>query len=82
MAVAMICTQCGTEGPTRQHTPGSFAVELLLFLFFIIPGVVYGIWRLAARKQVCRICGSPNVVPVETPMGRKLRENLGRPKAT
>jgi hypothetical protein len=54
-------------------------MELLLFLFFIVPGVIYGIWRLAARKDVCASCLSDSLVPINSPMGRTLANRAPRP---
>jgi hypothetical protein len=67
-----ICTRCGTIGWPKRYTPGSFAIELLLFLFFIIPGVIYGVWRLTARKWVCAACLADALVPIDSPTGRAL----------
>jgi hypothetical protein len=69
---AMICTRCGTIGAPKRYTPGSFGVELLLFLFLIVPGVIYGVWRLAARKWVCATCMADALVPIDSPRGRAL----------
>jgi p-aminobenzoyl-glutamate transporter AbgT len=68
----MICTRCGTIGWPKRYTPGSFGVELLLFLLFIIPGLIYGVWRLAARKWVCATCMADALVPIDSPTGRAL----------
>jgi predicted RNA-binding Zn-ribbon protein involved in translation (DUF1610 family) len=72
----MICTRCGSQAYPKKHTPGSFGVELLLFLFFIIPGIIYGVWRLSGRKLVCPACGSDAIVPTETPAGRALAQQF------
>ena len=72
----MVCTRCGTVGWPKRHTPGTFAVELLLFLFFIIPGVIYGIWRLAARRDVCAACLSDAIVPVNSPIGQSIMNRV------
>jgi hypothetical protein len=66
----MVCTRCGTVGLPKRHTPGSFGVELLPFLLFIIPGIVYGVWRLSARTWVCGVCMADVLVPVDSPMGK------------
>ena len=68
----MVCTHCGTIGWPKRYTPGSFGTELLLFLFFIIPGLIYGIWRIAARKDVCAACLSDALVPIGSPAGRAM----------
>jgi len=70
----MICTQCGTIGWPKHYTPGSFGMELFLFLFLIIPGLIYGVWRLAARKWVCAACMADALVPIDSPKGRALAD--------
>jgi hypothetical protein len=73
----MICTRCGTIGRPKRHTPGSLALELFLFLFFIIPGLLYGVWRLSARKWVCAACQADTLVPIDSPRGRALANPSG-----
>ena len=70
----MVCLQCGHNGKTVQKTPGSTGVELLCWLLFIVPGVIYGLWRMSARRQVCAMCGHDKLVPPQSPAGRKLLE--------
>ena len=48
-------------------TPGTIGMELLMWLFFLLPGVIYSIWRIAARYQGCPACGAKNGIPIETP---------------
>jgi hypothetical protein len=69
---SVICSACGTRGESKTHTRGSFAIELILWLCFIIPGLIYSVWRLTSRRKVCRACGSSDLVPVNSPRGRKL----------
>lgn len=68
----MVCVVCGNVGKLKSETPGSMVIELILWLFFIIPGLIYSFWRLSSRKMVCAVCGSPNMVPVDSPRGKKL----------
>jgi hypothetical protein len=68
----MVCTRCGSFGKPKRHTPGSFPVELLLFLLFIIPGIIDGLWRLSARKLVCSVCMADALVPVDSPIGKSV----------
>lgn len=79
--VQMVCTRCGTIGFPKRHTPGSFAVELILFLFFIVPGLIYGAWRLTARKWVCAACTADALVPIDSPTGRAIIERNRLPEA-
>lgn len=67
-----VCKQCGTVGDTTKSTPGSMAIELLLWLCFLIPGLIYSLWRLSRRHEVCRACGSKDLVPADTPVGRAI----------
>lgn len=68
----MVCTACGTRGNPARHTRGSIFIELVLWLCLIIPGVIYSIWRLSSKQDVCPACGQPNMIPVNTPAGKKL----------
>lgn len=71
----MVCTQCGCTG-TEGHTKGSFLIELVLWLFMCVPGLIYSIWRLTTRGQVCSACKSDRLVPANSPVGQNL---LSRP---
>lgn len=67
-----VCTTCGHLGPTRTITKGSIWIEIFLWCFFILPGVIYSIWRHTTRRIGCSACGSEQVVPVDSPVGKKL----------
>ena len=64
MTKALFCTRCLTEGRPVSKTPGSVGVEIVLWLFFCLPGLIYSIWRLASRYDGCASCGSRELVPV------------------
>ncbi len=69
---SMVCTTCGHHGPTRAHTRGSLAIEIVLWLAFILPGLVYSLWRLSSRRQVCASCGAESILPADSPVGRRM----------
>jgi len=73
----LICTACGTIGKTKSHTRGSIFIEIILWLCFLIPGLIYSLWRLTTRSKVCKVCGAAQLVPVSSPAGRTLAEKLG-----
>lgn len=73
MSAQMICTNCGTAGKPKMRTKGSFLVEVALWICFIIPGLLYSLWRMTSREKVCPSCGAINMVPLDSPMGRKLQ---------
>lgn len=74
MAKKFICSNCGNQGPGTAHTRGSIFIEIILWLCFLIPGFIYSIWRLTTRTSVCKVCKSHDLVPLDTPRGRKLAQ--------
>ena len=68
----MICTRCGSQAGARSVTRGSFFIEIILWLCFLIPGLIYTIWRLTTRHKACRACGSAELVPTDSPAGKAL----------
>lgn len=72
----MICTQCNMQGRGETVRPGSFIIEVILWLFFIVPGIIYSIWRICAKYKVCKTCGGRTLIPKDSPAGMKLMEDL------
>lgn len=66
------CTDCGSIGESKTVTKGSIWIEVVLWLCFIVPGLIYSIWRHATRHEACSMCGSQSIVPLDTPVGREL----------
>lgn len=64
---AMYCSTCGSEGPTQTSTKGSIWLEIVLWLCFIVPGVIYSVWRLTTRHKVCASCGATTLMPPNSP---------------
>jgi hypothetical protein len=69
---SMICPNCGTRGEPKTLTQGNMLIELILWLCFLIPGLIYSIWRLSSRKQVCPACEMPGMIGIHTPNGQLL----------
>lgn len=72
MSKELICTQCGSIGKGKTVTRGNLLIEILAYFFMIIPGLIYSIWRLTTRYTACSVCGNQTLVPVDSPMGKKL----------
>jgi hypothetical protein len=66
------CLACEHVGPARRATRGSTLIEIVLWLCFLLPGLVYSLWRLSTRQDVCASCGSTQIVPPESPAGRRI----------
>jgi len=72
MAKEMMCTNCGHVGKPKRYTKGSMIVELGLWICFLIPGLIYSIWRLSSRYDGCPKCRASNMVPLTSPVAQKL----------
>jgi len=57
-----ICENCNFVGRPKKMVKGSPAIELLLLLLFVVPGVIYGIWRLTTKYNVCPKCKKDSMV--------------------
>lgn len=73
----VVCTSCGYVGEPIAITKGSIWIEVVLWLCFLVPGLIYSIWRLSTRYDGCPSCGQTTIIPVDSPMAKKfLRENF------
>lgn len=75
-----ICTVCGFIGKPKKVTRGNFSVEVTLWLFlwwlFLLPPLIYSLWRVSNKYNVCPKCNSTVIVPIDTPNGRALLRSL------
>ena len=73
-----VCTVCQSSfGSPKTVTPGSPAVELLLYGLLFIPGLLYTSYRLANLRKVCPKCGASDFVGTDTPRGLTILARLG-----
>lgn len=77
MTKQLICSGCGSVGKTKREVKGNLAVEIVLWLFFLIPGLIYSLWRQGTYHEICAVCGSTNLIPVGSPVGQKLLRDHG-----
>ncbi len=75
MAKEMFCTNCGNKGKPKTKTRGSIFIEIILWLALIVPGVIYSIWRLTTRYKACPTCGASNMVPLDSPVAKKMLQS-------
>jgi hypothetical protein len=50
------CHICGKDGKGKKVLAGSAGVELLMWIFFLLPGVLYSLWRHSAKSYQCPHC--------------------------
>jgi hypothetical protein len=72
MTDGYICSSCGYRGKPQTRTQGNILIEIILWFFFLIPGLIYSIWRMASRKKVCPKCNLETMIPLNSPIGQKM----------
>lgn len=73
----LICPDCGRKAYVKDVTRGSTSLEVVLWLFFLLPGLAYSIWRHSARHSKCPDCGATDMVPIDSFRGKQIIEELG-----
>lgn len=68
----MFCKSCHFVDSTKRNMPGSILIEIILWLCFLIPGIIYTLWRHSATKQVCKSCGSKEIIPINSPLAQQI----------
>lgn len=74
MAASFVCTSCGYVGRPASTVKGSILIEILLWCFFLVPGIIYSIWRISTKQSVCPKCRRATMIPSDTPVGAKLAQ--------
>ena len=59
------CTSCKSYSPVSKIR-GSSWIELVLWLCYIIPGVIYSIWRRSGKSSVCVNCNSSTLIALDS----------------
>lgn len=72
MATTLVCRKCGSLGKTKRAPKGHLMLEIVLWFCYIVPGLIYTIWRQTTYRQICTVCGSDDLVPHDSPMGRQI----------
>ena len=47
-------------------------MEVFCWLLFLLPGLIYSIWRLTSRYNACPKCKNASMIPLDTPKGQEL----------
>ena len=72
----LICKACGQIGKSKRAAKGSLGIEILLWCCFLVPGIIYSIFRQASIHKACRSCGSADLIPLDSPMGKELAAKM------
>ena len=69
----VVCRSCGRYAAIPgKRMPGNLALEVLLWFFYLIPGVIYTMWRRQDSNAVryCTECDSQDLLPIFSPEGQ------------
>ena len=75
MRKKMLCPNCGHEGRGIGIRPGSGVIECFLWLLFIVPGLIYLMWRSNGKFRGCPKCES-RMIPGDSPRANMLRQQF------
>jgi hypothetical protein len=75
MADLKICTECYEFSFGELDRRGGCLIEIVLWCAFIVPGLIYSIWRRTNTTRTCPKCGG-TVIPADTPRGRDLAKRF------
>lgn len=67
-SIPFYCKHCGFIGVPETYRPGSVGLEVLLFLFLILPWIIYRAVRLSKKYDGCPRCGTPHMIPADSPL--------------
>jgi len=57
-----VCMECGCQREPIDAKRGLLVIEIFMWLLYIIPGIIYSIWRRVRKQKVCSKCRTPSVV--------------------
>ena len=69
----VVCRSCGRYASVPgKRMPGNLAIEVILWFFYLFPGVIYTIWRRQDSNAVkyCVECDSKDLLPIFSPEGQ------------
>lgn len=58
------CATCKTFS-ARCASKGSGWIELVLYFFWIVPGILYSLWRRTGRTRSCPRCGAGTILDLK-----------------
>lgn len=76
-----VCKDCGFTGKVIKTAKGSLLIEMVLWLCFLVPGVIYTLWRFSNRVYHCPSCHGQSLIPINSPVGIKLLQGEGHVSA-
>jgi hypothetical protein len=86
----LYCQNCGDTGRPVTRVKGSFLTEALIWIaglffglivswWFLLPAVLYSVWRLSTKDRVCPTCAAPRMIPLDSPKAKAARAGTTAP---
>ena len=69
-----VCMECSCQRDPIWVKRGWLIVEIVMWLLYILPGVIYSIWRRVRKQQVCPNCLNPAMVLTTSSRVMKVRQ--------
>jgi hypothetical protein len=69
---AYLCTHCGKRGYPVLAPRGHVFFEVILWVCYVVPGIIYSIWRRVRTKEVCPFCNHSSMVSSYSPKAKML----------
>ncbi len=71
-----ICLECGCQRDPIRAKRGLLLIEIFMWLLYILPGVIYSIWRRVRSQEVCPNCLNPSIVLTSSSRAMGIRRLL------
>jgi hypothetical protein len=71
-----VCMECGCQRDPIDAKRGLLVIEVFMWLLYIVPGIIYSIWRRVRKHQVCPNCLNPSVVLTSSSRAMGMRRLL------
>ncbi len=65
------CPNCGAVDYAVRRTRGAFVIEIVLWFCFVLPGLLYTLWRATSKYDACAKCGLPGPIPLSAPRAQE-----------
>jgi len=62
-----VCMECGCQRDPIDAKRGLLVIEIFMWLLYILPGVIYSIWRRVRKQQICPNCQNPSIELTSSP---------------
>lgn len=76
----VLCRNCGHIGSPQRKLKGHILITLILLICWLVPGIIYMIWRRTGLKDSCSKCGSEMVVPANSPAAAAFAHEAATPE--